>query len=229
MFKTLLGLIVLFSITACGGGGGGSSGPVASTSAFPLRQANINSFVAGTTNFTLSGTYSNAQASGSGTETDSALTSGTFEGISGFQQTTNTSLTIIAGGVSTPSTSVSTSWFDTNYNPIGVTGDEYVVIDQPVGQLPVAAHVNDTGTWLTAKRYSDSTKATLNGTTTITYKLNADTATTALLSLIRVDKDNSGALISTETQVYRITPTGSQTLLTDTLVETGTSLVFTYQ
>ncbi|WP_310614497.1 hypothetical protein [Limnohabitans sp.] len=70
---------------------------------------------------------------------------------------------------------------------------------------------------------------TFNDTLTVTYKLDADTTTSALLSLIRVDKNTAGVVVSTDTKVIRITPTGSQKLLTDTETDASSSLIVIYQ
>ena len=58
--------------------------------------------------------------------------------------------------------------------------------------------------------------------------LEADTATTALLTLIATDKDTGGTTVETQTQQYRVTPAGTYTNVKQTDVKSGTNLVISF-
>jgi hypothetical protein len=68
----------------------------------------------------------------------------------------------------------------------------------------------------------------LRGTETVTYVLEADTATTALLKIINIEKDNSNRTTSTSSVQYRITPAGAYTRVNETSVEGTINLTITY-
>lgn len=229
--KTLIAVSALALITACGGGGGGggAAAPVASTSAFPLHDIYVSTYTTtSAANFTVSGTVSGYSVTGSGTTTDGAVSAGTFEGAAAQQRTTTVTGSIVANGQTISLASSSISWVDSNYVPLGDSGgSEYIVVTSST-PIPNAAHVNDTGTWYTANRYTNSNKTTLNGTRTVTYVLEADTATTALLSLIATDKNTSGTTTETDVQQYRVTAAGTYTNVKQTAVKSGTNLVITF-
>ena len=105
---------------------------------------------------------------------------------------------------------------------------EYIVVDGSA-TIPIAAKINDTGSVFTAKRYTTSAKTTLLGTRTVTYVVEADSGTTALVTLIDVDKNNAGTMTSTATSQYRITTANTFTKIKETLVDnvTGISLILT--
>ena len=97
-----------------------------------------------------------------------------------------------------------------------------------LGTLPSAARINDTGNLFTANRYASSTKAVLRGTRTASYVVEADTASTALVSLIIEEKNTSNVTTSKDTLQLRITPNGTYTRIKETYVSTTTSLTITY-
>jgi hypothetical protein len=228
--KLLTATAVLSLLSACGGGGGGEAVPVASTSTFNL-QAAYKSYYATSASykFNITGTYGANPISGSGSAVVGTVSSGTFEGQSALQQTTTITGSFIANNQTIPLAASSISWLDTNYMPRGVSGgSEYIVVDSS-GILPIAAKINDTGSFFTAKRYTTSAKTTLLGTRTVTYVVEADSGTTALVTLIYVDKNNAGTMTSTATSQYRITTANTFTKIKETLVDnvTGISLILT--
>ena len=221
-------------IAACGGGGdsaGENGGPVASTQTFQMRTAYVNSIsIAGSKNFTVSGTVSGFPVGGSGTLTVSGLSAATFEGVAAQQTSTTLATTITSGGSSFPQTITSLAYVDANYNPLGgsIAGKEYFVVVPASGNIPVTAKVNDTGTAYTATLYTSSDKLTPMGTRKVSFLLAADTESTALLRLTSVDKNLSGDIVSTSTSEYRMTPAGDLTHLKDTGMDAIFSLTFTY-
>lgn len=226
-----LALMLLLAVSACGGGGGGgttSTGPVASTETFQLRTAYVN-YVTETRSlpFTVTGTTSGNSVTGSGTATQGALTSATFESQPAQQKTTTVTGSVTANGVTIPLSSSSTTYVDSNYNPLGSSGTDYAVVNSGAS-IPTTARVNDTGTWYSTIRYASSTKATQRGTGTVSYVLEPDTASTALLKIILTEKDNSNNETSRSTVTFRMTPAGALTRISESSVQGSTAITLTY-
>jgi hypothetical protein len=157
--------------------------------------------------FTISGT-----CSGSGNKSSSpANTAATFEGIAGFSSTSTTTLNFTN---CTPASTASTStvYFDTNYDPRGFNsvGVNYGVYLTPL-VIPTSVTVGGTGVLGTQTLYTNSTKTTGNGTIALSYVVEADTASTAIVNLIAKVYNAAGTLTATEQDRYRITSTGALT------------------
>lgn len=121
-----------------------------------------------------------------------------------------------------------TLYYDNNYNYLGSDGaDEYTVVNSTMN-LPLTARVNDTGILFTETIYPSSSKYYSIGTNTISYTLEPDTATTALLKLITIEKDLNNANISTSVTVMRLTTTGSFTSLYETYVDNTDNLKMSF-
>ena len=212
MKKTLIALGAFVGlVTACGGGGGsntvgGSSTQVASSLSFDLRSAYVQYYVTPSVHkSSIVGTAGSDSIIGSSTITNGAPTEGTFEGLQAFQRTsTTTGSTIINGKNTYPLDSTMVTWVDTNYQPLGFSATNHIVIDGTAA-LPNNIRVGDTGTLYTAKIFSDKTKATFLGTLTSTYVVEADTSITAFVSQINTLRDTSGKVTSTESTQFRIT------------------------
>jgi hypothetical protein len=228
LFKFLALLSSLVLVACGGGGGGGSNGPVTSTETFQVKAAYVNYLnKTGSFPFTLSGTSSGVNVTGSGTLTLSTPTNSSFESAPVLQKNTATTFTIIANGVSANDGSASSSYVDSNYQPKGSSGTDYAVVTSNIA-IPVTGRVGDSGTWSTENRYANSTKTSLLGTTTTSYVLEADTATTALLKIISEEKNNSGTTTFTSIEAYRITPAGAITAVSATASASPTFLTFTF-
>lgn len=229
-FTQICSLALAATLIGCGGGGGGgTTAPVASTSTFQLLAIQAASFQQSATRpFSLSGTFNGVAISGSGSITFGSMTGATFETKPALQKTTVVTASFTANGTSYPLNTTSTSYVDTNYLPLGISGNEYVVVNG-IANIPATALVNDTGTAFTATRYTDSTKTSQVGTATVTYALLPDTATTALLKITWVYRDNSSNVTQTDTSTSRITPTGSETPISETASYTnGNNLTISY-
>lgn len=228
-FFYFLSVLLVISVTGCGSGGGDDdSGPVASTETFQLRAAYENIITTSSTSpFTMSGTSSGISLTGSGTVVESSLTPATFEGISCFQQVTTVTGTDIANNQSFPYAFTFTDYYDANHNYIGSEGGEYSVVNGAM-TLPQTAKVNDTGIMFTENTYSSNTKSFLIGTSTVSFSLEPDTASTALLKIITTEKDTSNSLVSTSVVAWRLTPTGNFTRLYETYVGGGDNAKITY-
>lgn len=218
-------------LTACGGGGGNGgtpAAPVTSTETFQVRAAYINYLNdTRTLPFTLSGSTSGLPVSGSGSLTQSSLTSSSFEGFAALQKTSTVNASLTANGITDPFSSTLISYVDSNYVPLGSVNDEYLVVTG-AATIPVTGKVNDTGIWFSANRYASSFKISFLGTEVVSYALLPDTASTALLDIIQVDKNLSGATTLTTTLRFRISPAGELTRLSEQAIDDTTHLTLTY-
>lgn len=221
-FKTWASAFGLTLLAACGGGGGDAGGgPVVSTSSFPLLAAvTANTQAGGTVNYSISGS-----CSGTATLTDAAPVSTTFEGIAGFSvlETTTLNLSNCTPAISTTST---TTYFDTNFAPIGSStpGEEYSKAQSLPPPLPATVRVGDNApAYATLTIYTDSSKATVIGTLVLGYVIEADTATTAIVNLVTKQYDTSNRLLYTQQSRYRITTTGTLTSLSLDVLYSQTS------
>lgn len=224
-----LALILLFVLSACGGGGSpANTGPVASTETFQLRTAYVN-YVTETRSlpFKVTGTTSGYSVTGSGTATHGALTSGTFESKAAQQKTTTVTGSITANGTTIPLSSSSTSYVDSNYTPLGTVDTGYTVVNSDAF-IPNTARVNDTGILYSTILYKSSTKAVKQGTGTVVYVLEPDTASTALLKIIGTVRSIDNTQTSVSTITFRITTAGAITRISETFVEGATSLTLTF-
>jgi hypothetical protein len=230
-FNTLVAIFAAAVLSACGGGGGGGDGaatPVTSTETFRLFAIYVNTFTASSNRFTVSGTINGTPVTGSGTVTFGGLSNGSFEGGPAQQRVTAQNVTLTGGGQTTSISDVSESWFDSNYAPLGFSGsDDYIVVTE-ARAFPETAKVNDTGIWYTATRYGNITKQDQLGTRTVSYVMEADTATTAFLRIISTDKDISGSTLSTSSSKFRITTAGELTRVALEAASVRSNLRYTY-
>jgi len=203
-------LATLALLTACGGGGGTSTpaGPVTSTLSFPLQTGYRTLTANGAANtFTISGT-----CTGSGSHTvGAANTSTTFEGSTALSASSTWTFTFTN---CTPSSTAATSttYYDSNYVPRGFSsvGVNYgVYLTAPT--IPSSIMVGNTGTIGTETLYTNSSKAVGDGTSVVSYVVEADTATTAIINLINRRYNAGGTLIATEQDRYRIDAAGNLT------------------
>lgn len=195
---------------------------------FQLRTAYVNYISrSGSWPFKVTGVESGVSFTCSGTETAGNVSSTTFEGQAAQAKTTTVTGSFNLNGQDLPLAGSSTAYVGTNYDLLGFSGEEYEVVTSSK-PIPATAKVNDTGNWYTADRYSNSSKTFRLGTSTATYVLEPDTASTALLKIIRTERDTRGNLTSTSTITFRMTPAGELTPLKETTIEESASVTVTY-
>lgn len=206
---SILTLLIPTLVAGCGGGGGSSTPVVASTPAvtsFPLQSAFKSLYANGMAKgFTISGT-----CSGSGNRSIStAATTATFEGIAALAAT-QTMTGSYANCLPATFAQSSTAYFDSNYVPLGsnTVGVNYAVYLNPP-TMPTSVAVGGTGTIGTQTLYTDSTKATGNGRADLSYVIEADTSTTAIVNVVAKLYNASSTLIATEQDRWRIAATGA--------------------
>jgi hypothetical protein len=127
----------------------------------------------------------------------------------------------------------STAYFDSNYEPLGVNsvGVNYGVY-VPTPNLPTSVKVGDTGIVGTMNLYTNSTKSTNNGTSLVSYIIEADTSSTAIVNVITKLYNTSQILTATEQTRYRIDALGTfSPISTDIQYANGSTshLVLTFQ
>ncbi len=125
-----------------------------------------------------------------------------------------------------------TSYVDSNYVPLGFNsaGINYGVYLTPPS-IPTSVVVGATGIIGTENLYTDSTKATANGTEVLSYVVQADTSNTAIINFIAKNYNQAGVLTATEQNLYRIDTTGKLTPISDDVQYSNGStlhLVITY-
>ncbi len=237
--KYLSVLLSSIILAACGGGGGGGApapAPVASTSTFQLKQAYTNDFndTAAYT-YTISGTITGANIAGNGSTTQSPVTNTTFETAAALQKSRTSSGSVVASGpggtVNIPlAPATETLFMSPTYNLLGYTSASAYSVGVPPVTVPLTALVGNSGTIGAFFTYPSSAKLAITATNTLTWALEADTATTALMKLTQTIRTNPGGVLSaTQVDTFRITPAGAVTRLsqTATIVGTGT-LTLTY-
>lgn len=229
--KLLFATVSIALITACGGGSSGGSAtvaPVASTSTFPLQTVLANSLRAESNSYTISGTTNGVAVTGSGTATRGGLSAGTFEGSSALQRSTTSTGSIVVNGQAIPSNSSGTSWYNSNYLPLGSTGGEDYIVVIGIAVIPSSVRVGDTAPVYTANRYTNSSKQGLRGTEIVSYVVEADTASTALFTFISTTKNTSNVTESVTSAQVRMTTLGTFTRIKETYVQGTTVLTLTY-
>jgi len=227
--KSLLATFALMVLAGCGGGGGGTSAVTTSSETFQLRAAYVNYLTdTRSATFTVSGTVEGVNVTGNGTATQGSLTNTTFEGQAALQKVSVITGTLRTDGQTVPLSTSSTTYVNSNYNPLGSSGTDYEVVTGSVN-IPATAKVNDTGVWYSSTRYSSSAKTTRRGTASVSFVMEPDTVSTSLLKIIRIEKDTLGTTTSTSAITFRMTPSGSLTRISETGVSPGgTALTITY-
>lgn len=223
-------LTMAAGLVACGGGGGGGGDaePKATSSlTFNLESA-YKALVASGQAVNFKVTASNS-CTGSATITSSpANTSTTFEGTAALSSTTvyNFSYTNC-----TPATISETTvnYYSSNYLPLGTAKQvgNYAVVNGSLN-IPTSLKVGDAGVLGSMTRYTDSTKSTVNGSAQLSYVVESDTSTTALVTISTKGYDASNVLESTQITKYKIDSSSKMTAQSITIqYANGINIVMT--
>jgi hypothetical protein len=220
-------LLALAWLTGCGGGGSASpSAPIASTASFPL-QAAYRALVlsAQSYNFSITGSCSGTAAESVAAATVSTM----FEGSAALQSIVTEQLNLTNCSPQTVATTTTTYLDPMTYLPLGsvTVGSEYAVAQARPSVLPLSVNVGDSAAVVGFDVYSNSTKTVLVGTRSATFMITADSATTALLTIITKDFVGT-ALQGTQQTSYRMSADGSLSLISvDVTTISGTHLLLT--
>ncbi len=240
MLLTLL-VVATLIIAGCGGGdGGGDSSeqavPVTTTATFPVSQAMKTLVVSGfSSDFTAQQTGADL-CNGSGNRTASPATTPTTFNVTPTETIDSYSSvqTITLNWTNcTPAYSATTltAYYDaSNYLPLGFNspGVNYgVYLEEPA--YPLTVSIGDTGIIGTVDLYTDSTETTSNGFMDASYVVTADTASTAILTLISKIYDEYNTLTATEQDASKITTAGVLTPISVKIsYSNGANITFTY-
>lgn len=212
MMKFLATGLLVCLISACGGGG--DSGSTVSKASFPISQV-MATQLQSTRTINLSGTVDGV--SGQVAYSQSLDAPRFFEGITA--SASNITLIVTSGGVVRSQQSFTRLFSADPPGFFGTTGaDTYVVVNQ-TALFPISAKVGEIGTVGTETGYTDISKSQVTGSQSITWSLEADSESTALLCINR-----SGA--STGSECYRIDSSGNLLGNVLRLVVDGKAVVF---
>jgi hypothetical protein len=92
--------------------------------------------------------------------------------------------------------------------------------------LPLSANVGQSGAFATDVAYTSSAKTTIDYHATSTWSLEADTANTAWLCSNETDVFTDASPVYTESDCYKIDPSGNLLGAKVTISQGGTTLVF---
>jgi len=160
--------------------------------------------------FTVSGS---CNATAEITTTPATTTPVAFASVSAVSAVTTLAMTSISGAGCTtfPPTQTSTSYYgSSSYAPAGMSSaNSYGEYNPPLPAIPTPVTVGSTGILGTENLYTDSGKATASGTLVLSYAVEPETSTTALVDFISKTYSTSGTLTLTEQDLYRISNTGT--------------------
>ncbi len=213
-------------MSGCGGGGGSDATGGTNTAAYPFLSAYKAKVANGeTVHYSVSGS-----CAGSMTSIDTSPSASTFEGaaVLKVQDTTTASFTNC-----TPAsvTSNSVDYYDSNYNPLGSTGDQYGVFLVVPAPLPTYVSVGDSATYGTETWYADGTKTVVTGTSKLSYVIEQDgtSNSTVIVNLKDDEYDSSGKLVGSQQNRYRLDGNGTLTPVAVDVQNGSTHLVLTAQ
>jgi hypothetical protein len=219
--RTLAVCISVFSLASCGGGGGDAGGPSnIATMSFPLLAGYKASVIAGSSvNYTVSG-----GCAGTATLVSAPAIPATFEGVTGFSAADSATINL-SNCTPSSSTTSGVEYYDANYTPVGTmtTGEEYAKFPVVPNPLPASVRVGDGATVGTLLVYTDSTKAVQTGTRVISYLIEADSPSTAIVNLVSKDYDLSNQLLLTQQNRFRMAADGTLTSISVDLQYSTTS------
>jgi hypothetical protein len=195
------GLLIIAAALMSGCGGGGNSGPDTSTADFPVAGA-VSAYATVSHQFNLAGSLDGVAFTMRYTYTPDAAS--VFEGRAA--STAMEAVTMNANGMLAAQSTSRLYFALSPYVEYGSVSDDggYMVFNQ-TANLPTTAKVGQSGPLGTATEYVNSTKTQIDGTTTASWSLDADTASTALFCINQV---MSGGMSGTGAQCYRLDTAG---------------------
>ena len=214
----LAGALTAALLAGCGGGGGDAgTTPTGNVVAFPL-QAGYKALIKNgySIDFDVTGS-----CTGTATQVNQKPVDDSFEGTAGVHSVASTQSVSLPGcGSAVPDiiTATATDYFgadpDADYASLGsaIPGAEYGVYQTPA-IFPVSVKVGDSGSYGTEILYSDSSKAQVTGQAVRTWRVDADTASTANVTLTTQVFHPASQLDYTQQSRYRIGADGMLTII----------------
>lgn len=218
----VINLLILL-LVGCGGGGGGSG---SRTETFPVKQAFRDFFKDGSTsNFVVSGTINGVSVTGSGTYSSTVATTGTFEGSSAFVVSNTLTGSITGSGNTQQLDYSSTSYFDTNYNPIGFEDDESYSTST-VEEWPVTVKAGDSGDLGIQTNYTDNSKSIMTGTVESSYSVTAGSLDSVTIKITKLEFNEIHVEIGSEIETYSLSNTGELKHISTHSVSSEADLIY---
>jgi hypothetical protein len=112
---------------------------------------------------------------------------------------------------------------NSDYSALGFVDNEYAVIAGSYN-LPTSVQVGGEGNIYTANRFSDATKSIPLGTVVSSYLVQADSSTTALVTLTQTYKNMADVVERTNSTQYRITLQNTLTRIKNVTIDVGSNL-----
>ena len=222
-------LAAFASLTLVGCGGGGDSG---SSQTSPIQVNQTYNLSAALKSLTANGWSANLNVnasngcSGTGSYTvGGATTAAVFEGKAALSAT---SMLNISYKNCTPAIQsiTSTSYYDSNYLPLGAQSDSYLVWSSV--NIPSTIKVGDVAVIGDAVRYSNNTKTSKTGTAQLSAVVEADTQNSAFITVSTKAYTSANVLESTQLTKYRIDTSNNLTIVSLTIqYANGVTLVMT--
>jgi hypothetical protein len=201
-----LSVVVAGVLSACGGGGGDAPAATPVTT-YPLLTGYRALAASGhTESYSVSGT-----CSGIANFAASPSSAAVFEGASAFGSTST--LTVSFTGCTVASIAqTSQTFFDANYTLLGTSSTgAYGALLAPAVPFPTSVKVGDTAVYGSLAVYTDSTKTVTAGKVDLSYVVEPDTSTTAVVTLISKGYNTSNQLLITQQTKHRIAADGTLT------------------
>lgn len=213
----------LFLLVGCGGGGGSSN---SRSDTFPVKQAfrDLNKD-GSTSNFTVTGTINGVSVTGSGSYISSAAVAGTFEGSSAFVVSNTLSGSITGNGNTLQLNYSSSSYFDTNYNPIGFEDDESYSTST-IEEWPVTVKAGDSGDLGIQTNYTDDSKSIMTGTIESSYAVTAGSLGSVTIKITKLEYNDIHVEVGSEIETYSLSSTGELKHISTHAVSTDSDLVY---
>jgi hypothetical protein len=196
--------LALAGLIAAGlaGCGGDDSDPNAPVSMFPLQGAMKARMQTGATeNFLVSGV-----CNGTAKVVTSPAVAATFEGAAVQSQPQATSY-FFSSCVPVTSVVAGAAYYDANLAFVGdmTTGQEYSKVTTTLRPMPLLVAVGDEVEYARLTVYADSSKATVRGRRTQSYRVTADGPRSAFVTFTAKGYDVNDVLLYTEAIRYRLT------------------------
>lgn len=218
----LAGVFAAAMLAGCGGGGDAGAASTVSGMAFPL-QAGYKALISNgySIDFDVAGS-----CTGTATQVNEKPVAATFEGVAGVSVTSTQSVSLPGCGSAVPGTisASATDYFDAAYASLGsaIAGDEYGAYQAPAS-FPVSVKVGDSGSYGTETLYSDSSKAQATGQAVRTWRVEADTASSAIGTLTTQVFHPANQLDYTQQSRYRMAADGMLTIVDVDIRYAGTN------
>lgn len=206
-FRLGLGFLAAAALSACGGGGGGNEEP-APPVVFPLQAAYKAAVAKGSsTDYTISGT-----CSGTARFTFAVPTRVQWDGAT-VLVAAQTAAIDYSNCTPRSSRNVTQAYYDLDHNPLATTTTDGVTgfFELSGNGLPVEVSVGDQGAFGTETLYGDSLQTVIVGRTEVSYLIGADTATTAIATIVSKVYGPGNELLSTQQMRYRMSTEGGFT------------------